>query len=495
MPTVRRRRIRRVLVAALSALAVTGPSPAGAQPPPPTAPASPAPSAPATPAAPAGPTVTLSLDESVRAALRRAPEVRQATAEVEGILGKQLQAEGLRYPQVELTTALGPSPRARGDQVSSPDKKYDLNITGVFIRAGLEIIQPIFTWGLITNARLAAEYGVRATRAGVDVRATEVALKVKQAYWGYIAARMIRDFLLEVRDQVHDAIARTERLIEGGFTTDVDVYRLRANLGELEKNINLVEKNVALARSALAAWTGQPPGTAVEPADRTLPTELRDLRALSAFVEEALSRRPEWTQLEQGIKARQNLAEVERKKRYPLFFFGIVGTGAYATNRDRIDNPFVFDPLNDYAIGPVVGFKYNLDFGIQAGRIKEAEAEVHKLEALREYARDGIPLQVQQAYDAVVEARRNAEAYELAHQNARKWLVAASSNVDLGVGEPRDLADAFVAYARTRGEYLQALYAYVFGLEQLAHAAGLDVEQVHRLAPEVLAGNATGGTR
>ena len=38
-------------------------------------------------------------------------------------------------------------------------------------------------------------------------------------------------------------------------------------------------------------------------------------------------------------------------------------------------------------------------------------------------------------------------------------------------------------YARSRAEYLQALYAYVFGLEQLAHAAGQDVPDVQRLAP------------
>ena len=432
--------------------------------------------------APAGrPPVALSLEQALRAALTRAPEVRQAEAEVESILGKQLQAKGLGYPQVELSTVLGPSPRARGDQVSSPDDQYSPDITGVFVRAGIEIIQPIFTWGLITNARLAAEHGLRATRAGVDVKSTEVALRVKEAYWGLVVAKTIRDFLLDVQQQVDDTIARTERLIEGGFTTEIDVYRLRASKGELAKNLNLVEKTIGLARTALATWTGQPAGTVVEPADAALPAELRDLRALELFVEEARAKRPEFTQLEQGLRARQNLVEVERKKRYPLFFFGIVGDAAYATNRDRLDNPYVIDPLNHVAVAPVIGFRYNLDFGIQAGKIKEAEAEVHKLEALQQYARDGIPLQVEQAYRGVIEARQNARALDEAHQNAKRWLVASSSNFDLGVGEPRDLSDAFIAYAKTRGEYLQALYAYVFGFEQLAHAAGLDVEEVNRL--------------
>jgi outer membrane protein TolC len=439
--------------------------------------------APAQTAAPAERKVTLTLEQSLRAALARAPEVRQAGAEVESIRGKQLQAKGAGYPQVELTTVLGPSPRARGDQVSSPDDQYSPEITGVFIRAGLEIIQPIFTWGLVQNARLAAEHGVRATEAGVDVKSTEVALRVKQAYWGLVVASTIRDFLLDLRGQVDGAVERTERLIEGGYTTEVDAYRLRAGKGELEKNLHLVEKNIDLARSALAAWTGQAAGTVVEPADKALPVELTDLRALELFVEEAKARRPEFTQLQEGIRARRHLVEVERKKRYPLFFVGIVGDVAYATNRDRLDNPYVIDPLYHFAVAPVIGFKFNLDFGIAAGKIKEAEAEVHKLEALQEFAQDGIPLQVREAYGTVVEAQRNVRAYDEAHLNARRWLVASSSNFDLGVGEPRDLADSFLAYAKTRGEYLQALYAYIYGLAQLAHTAGLDVEEVRRLVP------------
>jgi outer membrane protein TolC len=432
-------------------------------------------------------TVRLSLEESLRAALGRAPEIRQAEAEVEGILGKQLQARGLGYPQVGLTTVVGPSPRARGDQVSSPDDQYSPDFTGAFVRAGVEIIQPIFTWGLIENARLAAEYGVKATQAGVDVKTTEVALRVKQAYWGAVVARSIRAFLLEVREQVDQAVERTERLSDGGFLTELDVYRLRAYRGDLEKGLNQVERALELARHALATWTGQSAGVQVEPADAELPTTVRELRGLELFVADARSRRPEFVQLREGLRARRHLVEVERRKRYPLFFVGVVGSAAYATNRDRLDNPYVLDPLYHFAIGPVIGFRYNLDFGIGGGKIKEAEAEVQKLEALEDFATENIPLQVRDAYAAVAEARRNAEAFDESNQNARRWLVVASSNVDLGVGEPRDLADALVQYTRTRAEYLQALFAYVFGIEQLHHAAGLDVEEVRRLAPPAAA--------
>ena len=486
--------VRAILVALASLLgAVLAPSSARAQgtPPAPATRETPTPSVPGpvpAPAAqpvalPAAPAVRLSLEASLRAALARSPEARQALAEVEGYRGKQLQALGIGRPQLELQTVVGPSPRARGNQVSSPDDQYSPDITGAFVRGTVSIIQPIFTWGLIENARSAADHGVRAAQAGFDVKTTEVALRVKQAYWGAVTAKTIRGFLGEVRDQVDQAIARTERLVEGGYATDIDLYRFRSKRGELEKYMNLADKTVDLATQALGTWTGQPKGVPVDPTDTVLPEDMKPIPPVDVYVQAALAGRPEFSQLRDGIEARRRLVEVERKQGYPLFFVGLLGDLAYATNRDRLENPYVIDPLYHTAVGPVIGFKYNLDFGIRAGKVKEAVAELQKLEALRDHALDGIPLQVREAYDTVVESERNTKVLSEAFDNAKQWLVASSSNTDLGVGDPDDLADAFVQYARTRADYLQALYAYVFGLEQLAHAAGQDVADVQRLVP------------
>ena len=174
---------------------------------------------------------------------------------------------------------VGPSPRARGNQVSSPDDQYSPDITGAFVRGTVSIIQPIFTWGLVENARMAADHGVRAAQAGVDVKSTEVALRVKQAYWGAVTAKTIRAFLVEVRDQVDQAIARTERLVEGGYATDIDLYRFRSKRGELEKYINLADKTIDLATQALGTWTGQPKGVAVDPTDEVLPADMKPIPA------------------------------------------------------------------------------------------------------------------------------------------------------------------------------------------------------------------------
>ena len=55
--------------------------------------------------------------------------------------------QGDRLPAARAHRDPRPVPARLGGPGFSPDEKYDLDITGVFIRAGFEIIQPIFTGG------------------------------------------------------------------------------------------------------------------------------------------------------------------------------------------------------------------------------------------------------------------------------------------------------------------------------------------------------------
>lgn len=423
--------------------------------------------------------VVLTLQEAIRAAVKRSPEVKQAQFEVEAILGKQEQADAARYPQINTLGALGPSPRARGNQVESPDSASSPVINNVFLRGDFTLIQPIYTFGLISNLREAARRGVRATEAGVDVKASEIVVRVKQAYYGLLLFKDLERLVLEIKDQLDRTIAQVERLLEIGAPggDEVNLYKLRTYAGEVEKNRATVEKGIALAKEALRVWTGQPEGAEVEAAEAHLVFDNQEFAPVGGYVREAQARRPEFVQLREGIRAKEALVESERAKRYPQLFLGILGSFAYADNRDRLTNPFISDPLRHTFVAPILGLNWNLDFGITDGRIREAEAEVGKLRALQAFAEEGIPLQVQKAYGELMEARRQVKVLDQAFGDAKKWVVVTDANFDLGIGEAKDLADAVVGYATTRASYLQALFNYKMGIANLYHATGRDLEE------------------
>ncbi len=435
------------------------------------------------PAEPRG--VVLSAREAVERAVRRSPEVTSGAYDVESFLAKQMQADGARFPQLSAVGFLGPSPAAnRAPRRGEPEALNSINakegrLTSVFVRTDFLVVQPLYTFGLISNLRAAAAHGVKAQRAAVDKTATEVALRVREAYYGLVLARELRTHLADLHEQLLKAADREQTLVEGGFAAEQDLFKLKTFEGELEKNLNLARRLGEIAEEALRVWTGLEAGTPVTPADDKLTAPITPPPPIEDYVRDAREKRPEFTQLREGIKAKQALAEAERAKYWPMLFFGIQGSLAHAENRDPIrNNAYVSDPLNHTYAGPVLGLKYDLDFGITRGRVREAEAEVGKLMALHAYASEGIPLEVQKAYGELVEAQKNAEVLDRSNEYARKWVVTALANVDLGIGDTKDLADAVLAMAKSRADYLQAVFNYHMGIARLENAAGRDLDEI-----------------
>ena len=172
-----------------------------------------------------------------------------------------------------------------------------------------------------------------------------------------------------------------------------------------------------------------------------------------------------------------------RDSYYPVFFLGVFESLAEASNRDRFSNPFVFDPLHDDVVVPVVGLRWHYDLGLTTGKVREAQARLGQVQQKHALAEMGIPFQVRQAHLELVQHENNMAATRKGFRSGRKWLVAALSNFDLGVGEGKDVADAALAYATLRAGYFQAVYNYNLALVKLDHAAGRDVAMVKPFLP------------
>src|SRR3990172_5230585 len=212
--------------------------------------------------------VVLTLRDAVKTAVARSPEVKSTAFDVEALLGKKKQAEAARFPpktplpplpspQIPPLGAIGPAPEAeRQDPSGLPKALKPINtregtISSAFGTADFLLIQPIYTFGLISNLRAAAEHGLNAQRAGMDKTATEVALRVREAYYGLLLFKDLKGLIGDLHEQLLKAADRQETLLEGGFASEQDLFKLRTYQGELEKNLNLADRGLAIAREAL----------------------------------------------------------------------------------------------------------------------------------------------------------------------------------------------------------------------------------------------------
>lgn len=442
-------------------------------------------------AVPAAKRVVVDLPGAIRMAVAVNPEIRQAQAGVEVAAAKKDQADAGRYAQFDTTAVLGPSPQARIVRerddirttdihtIESTDSSLSPTINGIFGRADFALVQPLYTFGKISSLREGAAQGINVERARVNEKASEIVLKVKEVYYSLLLTKELKDLISETKDQLDTSLEKVERQLAAGApgVDEIDRFKLLTFRAELTRRLNEAEKGNGLAREALKTLLGLGRDQEVELKATALEPEVRPVDKVENYLAEARQRRPEFAQIRAGLLAKEALVEAAKSDYYPMLFAALEGSYARATNRSLLRNPFVSDPLNGGGAIPVVGFKWHFDFGIIAGKVSEARAELLKLQHTKELAEKGIPFQVSQVYRELGEAQRNIKATDEAYRNARKWLIAAVANFDLGIGEAKDVGDALLAFVTMRAENFKAIFNYNMGLANLAHATARDLEE------------------
>lgn len=425
--------------------------------------------------------IVFNLEQCIKKAIEVSPEIGEFRYEEEIYKSKKLQADSAVYPQIEVLAITGPSPEAKREYISpSINTSVATTVNGIFGSADITLIQPIYTFGKISSYKEAAQSGIRVARAGVEKKTSDIVLRIKEMYYGLLLAKDMKNLMLELRDELVESIKRAEKQIEIGapWADEVNLFKLRTFLGEIDKNLNEAEKGIAIAKDALVTSMGLPRGTDFDIADTVLTPEGRVPDELNNYLKKAVELRPEFVQLKEGLNARNALIGVEESNYYPQFFVGIKASVAGATNRDKIDNPYILDPLNHIYGAAFMGLKWSIDFGITKGRVKEAQAEYYKLLERKKFADEAIPFQVRKAYLDLQEAKKNIIETEKAYKNAKKWLVAAVANFDLGIGDAREVADAVVAYAQMKANNLRSIYNHRISFANLLYATGMDLKEI-----------------
>jgi outer membrane protein TolC len=332
----------------------------------------------------------------------------------------------------------------------------------------------------LRNLQGAATSGIKAAQAATDKKTSDIILRIKELYYSLLLARDMKNLVLEIRDELTDSIDKLEKQLEQGspWAEEVQLYKLKAFLGEVEKNLYETEKGISLAKEALMVHLDLPQGTDFDIEDTSLTPADKSPVNIDSYIFNALESRPEFIQLKEGLNAKNHLIEAEKSNYYPTFFIGLSATIAGATNRTRITNPFIYDVFSRTYGAAFLGLKWSIDFGITKGKVQEAEAEYHMLLEKKRFADSAIPLEVKKVFFELREATKSIPETETGYKNAKKWLVAAVANFDLGIGEAKEIADAALVYSQLKANYLRSLYNQRISFANLSYATGVDLKEI-----------------
>ena len=418
----------------------------------------------------------LNLSQLIELAIQYSPEVKETLSEIAGAKSDLAQAEAAYYPQFDTLALAGPINNTRRPMVAGTrivDPSPDLSV-GVFGSMEMALTQPLYTFGKISNRREAAARGVAARELKLPHRKNEIALRIKQLYYGLVLAKAGTAAARDGLQYFDEARRRMDRLFKSGSenVTESDLYRIDAYSADTVRSLAAAEEGMKTAYFALKSMIGFRAEDDFDPADEILTVSSQELRGLEDYIGKALSERPEFKQLEQALEAQKFSVEGAISDRYPSFFAALAGSLAGAPGRETFHNPYIPDQFNHAYGGIVGGMKWHFDFGILKARVEKEKAGYEKLLHTKATAKMGIPIEVAQRYHEVKEWRVALDAYGRGVSSSRKWVIAALSGFDMGVGAADDLLRSIERYGQNRGKYLEALFNYNMSVARLEYAMG-----------------------
>ena len=421
--------------------------------------------------------LVLGLPELIRMAIEKSPDIAETQSEIAGAKSRLAEADAGYYPQFDTTALVGPvnntrRPAVAGTRIIDPSAEFSV---GAFGRVDLALTQPLYTFGKIANRREAAARGVAATEAQMAQKRGEIALRVKELYYGLVLAKAGAEAARDAAAYFDEARRRMDRLLQLGSPNVIesDLQRIDVYRADTARSQAVAEKGMSTAYFGLKSLIGLTAGKEFDPRDTMLAMSGAGPGELDGCIKQALSGRPEFKQLDQAIQAQRSTVEGAQSDRYPSFFAALEGSFAGAPGRQTFHNPYIPDQFNEAVGGIVGGMEWHFDFGILKARVEKEKADYEKLLHSRAAAELGIPIEVAQWYYEVRQWRASVDAYDLAASSSRKWIVAALTAFDMGAGTADDLLRSIERYGQNRGGYIEALFNYHMSLARLEHAMGV----------------------
>jgi len=311
---------------------------------------------------------TVSLQQAVEMSLAADPRIKEREQVVEAARALVQEVKGNAGWRVSANAFIGLAPEAeggfyQGGAYSGTNPRTDgdkLHGISDWTHLDFALIKPLYTFGKVERYSDAAQGNVELKQGELKQTRADIVYDTKRAYFGFLTARDSRAFLEDMQGRVDQAIATVERGLkeENGEVRQSDLFALQTARGLLTKYVHQARAIEKISLDGLKVLTGTGLQGDLQVADSRIEPVTFPQMDLAEFQARALQDRPEMQQLEAGLRARRALLAAKKADRMPDVYAGVIGQFNYASQRERLDNPYLFDPFNGGGLTPVVGVKW-----------------------------------------------------------------------------------------------------------------------------------------
>lgn len=382
------------------------------------------------------------------------------------------EARAAWYPKTEVTYLIAPIFEETGNALAS---NSDYSKWGVFTKIYGTVVQPLYTFGLISSYKSAAlaYYDLEVARS--NLTKNELVDQTKQFFYGLQLAYELIDVVEDAKSKLEGAIKTAEEKVLRNKMKREDLFALKTYNAKILTKVDEANRGKYLAKQGLAWILGLGLNTEVELEKPYIDPEKVEIKSEDYYIDLATKYRPEIKMIDSGLLATKNLWQAETFKKRPNLFLIGFGEYSYSNVRENQKSPFANDPYNNLGAGVALGLRFNLDWWSINAKAKQSKAQYEQLFVSKNTLTDGMKLQIKKAYRELIDCKKNLEYTEEGQKNAKKWFFSAIMGYSMGFTETDSLVKSLEAYFEAILNYYLAIYQFNVTLSNLTKVVGQEV--------------------
>lgn len=414
----------------------------------------------------------LGLAEAITVALQENQQLRVAAFEVAIARTQLAQARAAKSPQVNGQASVTRTQEGQPTTISFIDhgalhtivipapspNLYDARIT---------LQYPLYTGGRLEAQIALAEANVRGAEAALERIKQQVVFAARQGYFQLQLAQSGLEVTERSVAQATENLRVARARVAAGASPRFDEVQAEVALANALQGRVRARNIIAQAMQALAGVLNLPLTTPLRLTDAFTVRPVRE--TADALVARAVQARPELAELSARQAAAQAGIELARSGARPSV--ALQGAGSYSNTGGLFAGTTA---STNWSV--TLAATLNLfDGGITRERVREAQLRLEQLRAMEAQQKQGIELEVRQAFLNLQSAAEELAGADALIAQAQEALRIANVRFQSGVGTNLEVLNAQTAASQAEAAKAEALFNYNLARATLERAVGADL--------------------
>ncbi len=335
--------------------------------------------------------------------------------------------------------------------------------------AYLSLRQPLWHGGKVFTALSIAKLYKRYSENQAEATKAGVVQKAEVLFYSAILEKS----RLAVLEKAFEATSHNAEVIgklySQGLVSEFEDLRARVEKANLQPALLNAESEVRLSEKRLKSFLGIDLNDSVVLIEEVDDTSLADLPPLEALLDTALAERPEMQQAD--LLAKISLKAIR------------IAKGGYYPSLDVVSNYSWQSSSDEFTLRENIGQSWTAGItlsipiftgGYTRSEVKQRRSEYNQARLATHQLQDDIRLEVEQAYDQLVQAKKALDIQKETIAQAEEGLRIANLRYETGVGTLLEVLSAQAAVTEARNARAEALFHFRVAGSRLKKATTID---------------------